>query len=228
MNRKVQNSGIVLQGDVPLEVVDESKISDNSSKKSTQNMHLVDEGFIDDDDDGDDDNNDDKNEDDDNRKTLLGRQLIAEVSNQFLNLGVASKFFRDMSGISSPYEDSFKYAFSSAQYGYGSIDIGLDVQYADAAGYLVKYRYGSGCGSVRENGIHESYPKVLQKRQAYMQLKDEEIQEEVQTESGDHEDYSKDDHEVNSLQTETDIGSTSHGTSVIRKETRALNDAKKK
>ncbi|GJX27948.1 ribonuclease H-like domain, reverse transcriptase, RNA-dependent DNA polymerase [Tanacetum coccineum] len=49
--------------------------------------------------------------------------------------------------------------------------------------------------SVRENDIQESQPKVLPKRQAYTQLEDEEIQEEVQTESGDHEDYSKDDHE---------------------------------
>nr|GEU42392.1 hypothetical protein [Tanacetum cinerariifolium] len=57
---------------------------------------------------------------------------------------------------------------------------------------------------------------------------DEEIQEEVQTESGDHEDYSEDDHEVNSPQTETEIGSISHGTSVTRKETRALNEAKKR
>nr|GEV15382.1 hypothetical protein [Tanacetum cinerariifolium] len=64
--------------------------------------------------------------------------------------------------------------------------------------------------SVRENDIQESKPKVLRKRQAYTQLEDEEIQEEVQTESGDHEDYSEDDHEVNSPQTETEIGSTSH------------------
>nr|GEX26076.1 hypothetical protein [Tanacetum cinerariifolium] len=87
--------------------------------------------------------------------------------------------------------------------------------------------------SVRENDIQESQPKVLRKRQAYMQLEDEEIQEEVQTESGDtdsgdHEDYSEDDHEVNSPQTETEIRSASHGTSVTRKETRALNEAKKK
>ncbi|GKD86057.1 hypothetical protein Tco_1357211 [Tanacetum coccineum] len=52
--------------------------------------------------------------------------------------------------------------------------------------------------SVRENEIQESQPKVLPKRQAYTQLEDEEIQEEVQTEFGDHEDYSKDDHEENS------------------------------
>nr|GFD54235.1 hypothetical protein [Tanacetum cinerariifolium] len=55
----------------------------------------------------------------------------------------------------------------------------------------------------------------------------EEIQEEVQTESGDHEDYSEDDHEVNSPQTETEIGSTSHDTSITQNETRALNEAKK-
>nr|GEW22967.1 hypothetical protein [Tanacetum cinerariifolium] len=82
--------------------------------------------------------------------------------------------------------------------------------------------------SVREDNIQESHPKVLRKRQAYMQSEDQEIQEEVQTESGDHEDYSEDDHEVNSPQTETEIGSTSHGTSVTRKETRALNEAKKR
>ncbi|GJU61608.1 hypothetical protein Tco_1243443 [Tanacetum coccineum] len=82
--------------------------------------------------------------------------------------------------------------------------------------------------AVRENDIQESQPKVLRKRQAYMQSKDQEIQEEVHTESGDHEDYSEDDHEVNSPQIETEIGSTSHGTSVTRKETRALNDAKKR
>ncbi|GKB66458.1 hypothetical protein Tco_0927870, partial [Tanacetum coccineum] len=39
--------------------------------------------------------------------------------------------------------------------------------------------------SVRENDIQESQPKVLRKRQAYMQLEDEDIQEEVQTESRD-------------------------------------------
>nr|GEU76561.1 retrovirus-related Pol polyprotein from transposon TNT 1-94 [Tanacetum cinerariifolium] len=38
----------------------------------------------------------------------------------------------------------------------------------------------------------------------------------------------KDDHEVNSPQTETEIGSTSHGPSVTQKETRALNEAKKR
>nr|GEW11186.1 reverse transcriptase domain-containing protein [Tanacetum cinerariifolium] len=81
---------------------------------------------------------------------------------------------------------------------------------------------------VREDDIQESRPKVLRKRQAYMQSEDQEIQKEVQTESGDHEDYSEDDHEVNSSQTETEIGSTSHGTSVTRKETRALNEAKKR
>nr|GEW34129.1 hypothetical protein [Tanacetum cinerariifolium] len=55
------------RGDVPLEVVDESKIGDNSSKKSTQNMHPMDKGFIDDDydDDDDDDDDDDGDEDDD-------------------------------------------------------------------------------------------------------------------------------------------------------------------
>ncbi|GJY76573.1 hypothetical protein Tco_0481689 [Tanacetum coccineum] len=53
------------RGDVPLEVVDESKIGDNSSKKLTQNMHLIDEGFIDDDYDDDDDNNDDDDGDED-------------------------------------------------------------------------------------------------------------------------------------------------------------------
>ncbi|GKF26453.1 SPIRAL1-like protein 1, partial [Tanacetum coccineum] len=46
--------------------------------------------------------------------------------------------------------------------------------------------------------------------------------------AGDHEDYSKDDHEVNSPQTETEIGSTLHDISVTRKETRALNEAKKR
>nr|GEV42626.1 hypothetical protein [Tanacetum cinerariifolium] len=50
----------------------------------------------------------------------------------------------------------------------------------------------------------------------------------IKTESGDHEDYSEDDHEVNSPQTETDIGSTSHGTSVTQEESRALNEAKKR
>nr|GEX26077.1 hypothetical protein [Tanacetum cinerariifolium] len=49
------------RGDVPLEVVDKSKIGDNSSKKSTQNMHLMDEGFIDDD--GDKDDGDDEDDD---------------------------------------------------------------------------------------------------------------------------------------------------------------------
>nr|GEZ68418.1 protein SPIRAL1-like 1 [Tanacetum cinerariifolium] len=57
---------------------------------------------------------------------------------------------------------------------------------------------------------------------------DEEVEEEVQNESGDLEDYLEDDHEVNCVQTETDIGSTSHGTSVTRKESRALNEAKKR
>ncbi|GKC96192.1 hypothetical protein Tco_1161634, partial [Tanacetum coccineum] len=60
---------------------------------------------------------------------------------------------------------------------------------------------------VRKDDIQESQSKVLRKRQAYMQSEDQEIQEEVQTESGDHEDYSEDDHEVNSPQTETEIGS---------------------
>ena len=36
------------RGDVPLEVVDGSTIGDNSSKNSTQNVHLMDEEFIDD------------------------------------------------------------------------------------------------------------------------------------------------------------------------------------
>nr|GFD07382.1 hypothetical protein [Tanacetum cinerariifolium] len=39
-------------------------------------------------------------------------------------------------------------------------------------------------------------PKVLRKRQAYMQLEDEEVEKEVQNELGDHEDYLEDDHEV--------------------------------
>nr|GEV83840.1 VIN3-like protein 2 [Tanacetum cinerariifolium] len=56
----------------------------------------------------------------------------------------------------------------------------------------------------RENNIQESQPKVLRKKQ-----------------------YSEDDHEVNSPQTETEIGSTSHDTSITRNETRALNEAKK-
>nr|GEX16062.1 myb domain protein 62 [Tanacetum cinerariifolium] len=62
--------------------------------------------------------------------------------------------------------------------------------------------------SVRENDI---------------QLEDEVIQEEVQTESGDvpqpyHEDYSEDDQEVNSPQIETEIGSTSHEDQEIQEE----------
>nr|GEW68422.1 hypothetical protein [Tanacetum cinerariifolium] len=61
-----------------------------------------------------------------------------------------------------------------------------------------------------------------------MQLEDEEVEEDVQNELGDHEDYLEDDHEVNYVPTETDIGSTSHGTSVTRKESRALNEAKKR
>ena len=61
----------------------------------------------------------------------------------------------------------------------------------------------------------QTQTNIPRKRQAYMRLEDEDVQEEVQTESGDHEDYSEDDREVNSVQTETDIGSTSHGRNVV-------------
>ncbi|GJV90403.1 ATP-dependent DNA helicase PIF1-like protein, partial [Tanacetum coccineum] len=118
---------------------------------------------------------------------------------------------------SGPSEDSFKYAFSSAQFGYGSFDIGFSVQYADAAGYLMS---GPRKGALKRVGFQSSssshevlkpykssisrdvlQPHKSSSRHEVLQpskLKDEEIQEEVQTESGDHKDYSEDDHEVNS------------------------------
>nr|GEU95421.1 hypothetical protein [Tanacetum cinerariifolium] len=70
----------------------------------------------------------------------------------------------------------------------------------------------------------KNFIMVLRNRQAYMQLEDEEVEEEVQNELGDHEDYLEDDHEVNCVQTETDVGSTLN---VTQKESRALNETKK-
>nr|GEV53922.1 myb domain protein 62 [Tanacetum cinerariifolium] len=84
--------------------------------------------------------------------------------------------------------------------------------------------------SVRENDIQESQPKVLRKRQAYMQLEDEEIQEELERTTFKNLSlrYYERDKIICNQKIKRFKKRCRLSTSVTQKETRALNEAKKR